>query len=442
MLKDAYSRRRFIAGAGLSCLALASPTKLAARGLGSPGLDHALAAALQSDPELAGFYAERGYAPLWLASGRPGAEAQALLVTLSAARLDGLDPTAYLPAAQAAVDMAATASADRLAMAEIDLSRTFARFVQAVRRVPKVGVIYGEPGYMAVPGVRTILSHAAQAPGLADYISKVGWMHPRYRDLRAILEGTPGAAGDSQTLARLNLDRARALPAYLSRYILVDTTAAQLLYYEGGALRDTMKVVVGTSDDPTPMMVSTIYYATLQPYWHVPVDLTQERIAPRVVSEGMEYFNSRGYEVSTDWTPSARVIDPTTVDWKAVASGRSKVFVRQKPGPRNGMGKFKFQFANDLGIYLHDTSAKQLFAEQTRGLSAGCVRLEDAERLGALLNAGARLPEATHPEQHVRLPEGVPLFITYLSAAAEGDRLVERGDPYGWDRKHLAMLNA
>ena len=437
-----YSRRGFITSAGLSCLALASGTNAAARDGAAGSLSQAIAMASGSIPELSAFYAARNYAPLWLTGGRRGAEVEALLDTLSSAHLDGLVPADFLAPARSALDTAAAGSSGEVAQAEIALSQAFTNYVRASRRAPNAEVIYGEPGYAALPLPRTVLAHAAQAPVLVEYMKSVGWMHPHYRDLRHRLQSSTGARPNQDRLVRLNLERARALPAYLSRYILVDTTAAQLLFYDGGQLRDTMKVVVGTSDDPTPMIVSTIYYATLQPYWHVPTDLTQERIAPRVVSEGLGYFNGRGYEVSTDWTPAARIIDPATVDWKAVAAGQTKVFVRQKPGPRNGMGKFKFQFANDLGIYLHDTSAKQLFAEGTRGLSAGCVRLEDAERFGALLNGGTPLPSAAHPEQHVPLPEGVPLFITYLSMAADGGQIVERGDPYGWDRKHLALLDA
>jgi murein L,D-transpeptidase YcbB/YkuD len=42
----------------------------------------------------------------------------------------------------------------------------------------------------------------------------------------------------------------------------------------------------------------------------------------------------------------------------------------------------KFMFPNDLGIYLHDTPDKALFNKGTRHFSSGCVRLEDAPRLG------------------------------------------------------------
>jgi murein L,D-transpeptidase YcbB/YkuD len=61
------------------------------------------------------------------------------------------------------------------------------------------------------------------------------------------------------------------------------------------------------------------------------------------------------------------------------------VRVRQLPGGSNFMGRVKFEFPNDFGIYLHDTPEKELMAKDSRQYSSGCVRLEDAQRLGRWL---------------------------------------------------------
>ena len=44
------------------------------------------------------------------------------------------------------------------------------------------------------------------------------------------------------------------------------------------------------------------------------------------------------------------------------------------------MGDMKFEMPNDYGIYLHDTPHKELFAQDERHLSNGCVRLSDYRR--------------------------------------------------------------
>ena len=48
------------------------------------------------------------------------------------------------------------------------------------------------------------------------------------------------------------------------------------------------------------------------------------------------------------------------------------------------MGKMKFMFPNQQGIWLHDTPEKEKIDEAARLQSNGCVRLEDARASGAL----------------------------------------------------------
>src|SRR5207237_10508231 len=114
----------------------------------------------------------------------------------------------------------------------------------------------------------------------------------------------------------------------------------------------------------------------------------------------------------------AQVLSPDSVDWKAVAAGNLKVYVRQRPGPANSLGHFKFDLPNGDGIYLHDTPKKELFAQDERNLSHGCVRLEDAPRLARWL-LGKDPPAASAPEQHVALPQPVPIKISFFDACAQ-----------------------
>ena len=398
--------------------------------------------------QLAACSAARQYRPLWVRGKALGREAEFLLNLLQTAEADGRDPNRFLRlGVHEAVNAARSGSPEDLALAEVVLSTAFAAYVRDLRRPADVGVIYGEPALKTrIPGTLTVLQRAATAPSLENYLTTMGWMHPIYAQLRQALASAPWNGGmmfgEEERLVRLNLERARILPAHKDRYILVDAAAARLFYYEGGKVRDSMRVVVGTPDQPTPMMVGMIRYATLNPYWHVPPDLARARIAPRVLAEGLSYFNNRGYEVVSEWSRNARVIDPSTVDWKAVADGKKQVLVRQRPGPSNGMGKVKFQFPNELGIYLHDTPAKQLFNEDQRGFSAGCVRLEDADGLGRLMFGRFPQAESDQPEQTVSLPGPIPLYITYLTMVAEKGRIVERRDIYGRDQFQSASLSS
>lgn len=394
----------------------------------------------RTDPELRTFYATRNYRPLWSLEGRLRPEATIVLSLLKTAHVDGLHPATYL---RGGIEQTLASASRRdpvaLARAELLLSHNFATYVRDVRRPRNVGVVYAEAGLRPSPPAGAVLQRFASAPDTGTYIRNISWMHPIYARLRSELAvelAKQGASTSERTaLLRANLDRASILPAREDRYVLVDIAAARLEYFEKGALKQSMRVIVGSAEHPTPMMVGMIRYATLNPYWHVPPDLTRERIAPRVLSEGLKYFRSRGYEVVSEWSHSARVIDPSTIDWKAVAAGRSEIYVRQKPGPHNGMGKIKLRFPNDLGIYLHDTPGRQLFAGSQRNYSGGCVRLEDATALGALLVGKSVVPATNQPEQTVTLPKPVPLYITYLTLRPGSDgKLVERRDAYGRDR--------
>jgi murein L,D-transpeptidase YcbB/YkuD len=202
------------------------------------------------------------------------------------------------------------------------------------------------------------------------------------------------------------------------RYVLVDAASARLYMIEDGRVQDSMRVIVGKPDTPTPALKSVLNYETLNPYWHVGADLAKTVIAPRVLKDGDAYLTRQGYEILSGWGADARVLSPDSVDWKAVAAGEAQIYVRQLPGPANSLGHFKFDLPNSNGIYLHDTPRKELFAQDQRNLSHGCVRLEDAERLARWL-LGKEPPTASAPEEHVLLPKPVPVQISYLDTRSQ-----------------------
>lgn len=203
------------------------------------------------------------------------------------------------------------------------------------------------------------------------------------------------------------------------RAVLIDAASATLHMMEGGRIVDSMKVIVGKASAATPELRTSLTYTTLNPYWHVPTDLARTLTAPNVLKQGNSYLTERGYEVLSHFGPGSRIVDPESVDWKAVAEGKAVAYVRQRPGPANSMGEMKFSLAAGDGIYLHDTPRKELFEEEDRSLSAGCVRLEDADRFARwLLGPDAPL-EAAAPEQHIALRHQVPVVITYLDPRAQ-----------------------
>jgi murein L,D-transpeptidase YcbB/YkuD len=387
------------------------------------------------------FYRARRDAPLWL-SATAGDAANQLISLLATSSVDGLNPDSYhVSALQQALDQARSGKPKDVQAADRMLSDAFVAYVQDMRRDPGLGIYYVDAALQPKPpSPLAILLWASNAPSLPAYLRDFGWMNPIYGELRQAIAGHQYASDHERQLLTLNLKRARALPAGKQRYILVNAAQQRLYTYEDGKQVDSMVVVVGKPKYPTPMMTAYVRFASLNPYWYVPPDLAAERIAPNVVRRGQKYLDELGYKVLSDWSPNPTIIDPKTIDWKAVADGKVEVLMRQDPGPHNSMGRMKFMFPNDAGVYLHDNPERELFTEASRLYSGGCVRLEDAARLGRWLFGHDLDWQDASTEQMVPLPAPVPVYITYLTAMPDqnGSRVAFFDDVYGRDSKMLA----
>jgi murein L,D-transpeptidase YcbB/YkuD len=390
--------------------------------------------------EIASFYRARGGAPLWF-SPRSGNAAQQLLTLLSTARADNLNPNRYnVKGVARAVQAAQRGDVGR---SEQVLSQAFVAFARDVRHDPG-GVIYVDTELKPTPpSAAALLGQAAAARNLADYVENEGWMSPIYGKLRLALASRLYRSERERQLLALNLERARALPAGNGRYVIVNAPAARLYMYENGQVVDSMRVVAGRPDPiaQTPMMNAFIRYVALNPYWNSPADITAKKLAPTILKEGRAYFTKRGYELLSDWGDHPRILDPMSIDWRAVQAGRIQARLRQKPGPANSMGKMKFMFPNSQGIWLHDTPEQEKIDEAARLQSNGCVRLEAAPRLlNWLFNGRPPKAKGAKPEQKVTLPQLVPIYLTYLTAVPSGTSIVYFDDFYGKDRARLSRM--
>lgn len=387
------------------------------------------------------FYAARGWQPLWLRPGNQDAATE-LLLLLRTARTDGLNPKRYrVREIERALRSAWGGNPAAVRRAEIELSNAYVAYARDLRNAPDVGTIYVDAELKpSAPSPRALLELAAASQSVPRFVATLGWMHPYYGELRRALIQRNYRQPAQEQLLRLNLERARSLPGGFGRYVVVNTAQQRLFMMENGAVVDSMRVVVGKAGQPTPTMAALIRFTSLNPYWNVPPDLAAERVAPYVLKEGAGFLRKRGYQVLSDWSDSPRVVDPSTVDWKAVAEGRTEIRVRQLPGRYNSMGAMKFMFPNQQGIYLHDTPSTELFSEASRMFSGGCVRLEAAPRLAAWLHGKPLRAKGAKPEQAVPLPEPVPVYLTYLTAVPSGAEVVFYQDIYGRDAQRLAQM--
>lgn len=333
-----------------------------------------------------------------------------------------------------------------------DLARGLQQYQATWGRLPQTKIPAGAALKRGATGKRVnVLRTRLGLPAGGGYDDSVAQRVADYQGIHGL--GTADGVAGKATIASLNrgsiyyarriainMERAFRLPQTraFDRYVVVDSGAAQVYLFDRDRLADRMRVVVGTSKTKTPMMAVLMRNARVNPYWNVPPELVRSLTAKKVGEQGLSYFKNFHYEVLSDWGPNARVIDPKTVNWKGIASGKVKptIHVRQLPGPWNSMRNMKFEMPNDYGIYLHDTPHPELFAQTDRWLSNGCVRLEDYRRFATWVFGN--VPQATSQyEQNFALPRPVPVYMTYLTVAASANGVTFRPDPYGLDA--LAM---
>jgi murein L,D-transpeptidase YcbB/YkuD len=140
-----------------------------------------------------------------------------------------------------------------------------------------------------------------------------------------------------------------------------------------------MKVVIGHAPThKTPLLLSQLDAVIFLPYWNVPASIQRDELLPEIkqdpswVSANNFELVTRQGEVAADRTASEHILSEL---------GTGELLLRQKPGPKNTLGLVKFVFPNEYGIYMHDTSARWLFAPARRDFSHGCIRLEKPQDL-------------------------------------------------------------
>jgi murein L,D-transpeptidase YcbB/YkuD len=336
------------------------------------------------------------------------------------------------------------------------LRRGLVRYQQQWGNLPEVPVPAGPTLKPGLTGERVaMLRERLGLPAGDSYDAALAARVKEFQSVHGLKADGIAGAGTVEALNRgaeyyeqlivINMERAKRLPApeEQPKYAVVDAGDARLSLWENGRKVDEMKVIVGKAETATPMMAAYIKYASVNPYWNVPPDLVKNLIAPRVATQGVSYLTEREYQVLSDLSENATVIDPHSVDWQAVVEGRQEVALRRLPSPANSMGMMKFMLPNYFGIYLHDSPEKDHFTKNELWISNGCVRVEDYKRLAKFLFGGI-VPQGDDPkvEKEVNLPRPVPVYMTYLTVqpTATGVQFLE--DHYGRDAHLMERFNS
>ena len=222
-----------------------------------------------------------------------------------------------------------------------------------------------------------------------------------------------------------NMERFRWLPrSFGARYIFVNVSAFKLEAYDSGAKTLEMKVIVGQEykDKATPVFADSMETVVFRPYWNVTPDIAAKEIFPK----GAAYMERENMETYQE-------------------NGQTRV--RQRPGPKNALGFVKFLFPNDFNIYLHDTPNHELFKEDVRAFSHGCIRVEKPAELAQWVlgwPADKVQSEMDNPPDNksVKVPKKIPVYITYFTTYINNGQLYFGNDLYNRDDKLVPIVMA
>lgn len=244
-------------------------------------------------------------------------------------------------------------------------------------------------------------------------------------------------AGARLNQLKVNLVRLRAMASTLSpRFVMSNIPAAQIEAVENGVAVTRHTAVVGKPDRASPELNSRIVEINFNPYWTVPVSIVRKDLIPKMQSEP-DYLSKQRIRVLD---PKGNEVTPAQINWYSEEAVNYRF--KQDPGDFNSLGSIRINFPSPYGVYMHDTPLKNLFGEDFRFHSSGCMRVQNVrelvnwllmetpgwsrEEIDRVIRSGER--------KDAKIAKPVPLHWVYITAWATPDGVVQfRDDIYHRD---------
>ena len=364
------------------------------------------------------------------------AQARELVTVAEGVGVEGLDPKDY----KLAELKAAIAGSDATAL-NTAASLTFQYLVEDLRdgRTPMDDrkqwfVVDPDPDRMPT---QVLLDKAVGGEGAAKVLSALNPINPDYAKLKAELATARDPA--RRKLIRANMDRWRWLPQGLGKhYLLTNIPEQKLRLTVNNRIIKSYRTIVGKPGrTATPQLAEMVEAVIYNPTWTVPQSIVKGEGLGAKVLGNPGWAKANGY--------------------KGTKGSDGVIYVVQQPGPTNSLGLVKLDMPNEHAIFLHDTPARDLFAQENRALSHGCIRVENAREMAMTMSMlgnmktkedipaiQAEVSAITAGGKYTRYPlaNQWPVYLTYFTMASDVDgKMTAFADIYGRDAPVLASFD-
>jgi L,D-transpeptidase YcbB len=236
---------------------------------------------------------------------------------------------------------------------------------------------------------------------------------------------------------KINAQRLKTLTGNLgNRFVVANIPAAQIEAIENGVAVTRHIAVAGKPDRPSPDINSKIIQINFNPFWTVPVSIVRKDLIPKMQAEPdcLTKNHIRIYDAKNNEQP------PSQIDWYSTEAVNYKF--KQDAGNFNSLGSIRINFPSPHGVYMHDTPAKNLFGEDFRFASSGCMRVQNVRELVYWILqetpgwSRAEIDEVIQSGERkdAKVAKPVPLYWVYVTAWATPDGVVQfRDDIYNRD---------
>jgi murein L,D-transpeptidase YcbB/YkuD len=263
---------------------------------------------------------------------------------------------------------------------------------------------------------------------------------------RNVLDALNVPAEERIDQIRVNLERARWVLRHLDdTFVLVDIAGFRVFFQKNNQIVWSCKAQVGRPYRDTPVFKSRITHVEINPTWVVPPTIFEKDILPGIRKD-RRYLKKKNITVLDG---KGRPVNPLSINWSLYPRQHFPFTLRQDPGKNNALGRIKIMFPNKYFVYLHDTPHKELFAQEERTFSSGCIRIEKPFELAELLlgdpdiwnQAGFMKAVRSERTRTVFLPGPVTILLLYWTVEVDDDGVIYfKRDPYNRDREVLEGL--